>query len=84
MVLGSDGSVRTSFVPDSIRMGVAPVNRGINNELGTQVPLQVSSAEIRKNIKLTLGGQYSKRMPAQVGSISELPHTRLFPRIIFV
>ena len=69
----ADGSQRTEFVPDTIRLGQAPMNNGINNEMVFQPPASVSSAEIKRNITLTLGGQYSRRMPAQIGGISELP-----------
>lgn len=61
------------FVPDGIRMGQAPVNEGINRENIVKIPQSVSSEAIRDNIKLTFGGQYSQRAPAQIGSISQLP-----------
>ena len=61
------------FMPDSIRMGQAPTNMGINNENVVKIPQSVNSEAIRENIKLTFGGQYSQRAPAQIGSISQLP-----------
>ena len=68
-------------VVDELRMGIVPVNNGINGERIPRMPNSITSEELRQNIKLTFTGkilypnkgQYSERCQSNIGSISELP-----------